>query len=38
MQIGDHLELNFEGFKMQKLNKPTDKTQIVDDKNGVICL
>ena len=35
---GDHMKLNFEGPEMQKLNIPTDKTQRVDQKNGVICL
>ena len=27
--------LNFEGLKMQKWNVPTDRVQIVDEKNGV---
>ena len=38
MQRGDPVELNFEGLEMQKWNKPTDRTQRVDDKNGAICL
>ena len=38
MQRGDPVELNFEGLEMQKWNKPTHRTQRVDDKNGVICL
>ena len=37
MQRGDHIKLNFEIFEMQKWNIPTDKTQRVDEKNGVIC-
>ena len=32
------MELNFEGFEMQKLNTPTDRAQRVDEKNEVICL
>ena len=32
------MELNFEGFEMQKLNIPTDRAQRVDEKNEVICL
>ena len=34
---GSH-ELNFDGLKMQKWNIPMDRTQRVDEKNGVICL
>ena len=34
----DPMELNFEGFEMQKWNIPTDSAQRVDGKNGVICL
>ena len=37
MQRGDHIKLNFEILEMQKWNIPTDKTQRVDEKNGVIC-
>ena len=32
------MELNFEGFEMQKLNIPTDGAQRVDKKIGVVCL
>ena len=32
------VELNFEGLEIQKWNIPTDTTQRVDKKNGVICL
>ena len=32
------MELNFEDLEMQKWNIPTDTAQIVDGKNGVICL
>ena len=32
------MELNFEDLEMQKWNLPTDRAQIVDGKNGVICL
>ena len=32
------MELNFEGLKMQKWNVPTNRVQIVDEKNGVICV
>ena len=32
------MELNFEGLEMQKRNVPTDIIQIVDEKNGVVCL
>ena len=32
------MELNFEGLEMQRWNVPTDVVQIVDEKNGVICL
>ena len=32
------MELNFEGLKMQKWIIPTDRGQIVDEKNGVIFL
>ena len=32
------MELNFEGLKMQKLNVPTDRVQIIDKKNRAICL
>ena len=32
------MELNSEGPEMQKLNVPTDRDQIVDEKNRVICL
>ena len=30
--------VNFEGFQMQKGITPTDRTQRIDDKNGVVCL
>ena len=32
------MELNFESLKTQKWNVPTDRVQIADEKNGVICL
>ena len=32
------MELNSEGFEMQKQNIPTVRAQRVDEKNGVICL
>ena len=32
------MELNFEVLEMQKWNIPTDRTQRVDEKNGVVCL
>ena len=32
------VELNFEGFEIQKWNISTDRTQRVGKKNGVICL
>ena len=32
------MELIFEFLKMQKWNKPTDRSEIVDEKYGVICL
>ena len=32
------MELNSEGFKMQKWNISTDRTQTLDEKNGVVCL
>ena len=38
MQKGDSMELNFEGFEMQKSNIPTDRTRRTDEQNGVICL
>ena len=38
MQREDRLELNFESLAMQKLNIPTDRTQRLDEKDGVICL
>ena len=31
-------EVNFEGLEIQKSNIPTDKTQRVGEKSGVICL
>ena len=37
-QWGDHMELNFEGLKMQKWNVQTDTVQTVDQKKRVICL
>ena len=33
MQLGDPMELNFEGLEMQKWNIPKDKAQRVDEKN-----
>ena len=36
--MGDFMDLNFKGLKMQKWNVPKDRVQIVDEKNGVICL
>ena len=38
MQKEDRMELNFEGFKMQKCNIPIDRAQRVVRKNGVIWL
>ena len=38
MQMGDRMAMNFEDLEMQKWNMPTDTTQRVDEKNGVICL
>ena len=38
MQKGDPMELHFEGFKMQIWNKPMDRAESGDEKNGVICL
>ena len=38
MQRGDPLELNFEDLEMKNWNIPMDKTQRVDEKNGVNCL
>ena len=32
------MELNFEDFEMQRWSVPIDTFQIVDEKNGVICL
>ena len=32
------MKLNFEGLEMEKWNVPTDIVQIVDEKNGAICL
>ena len=32
------VELNFESLEIQKWNIPTDRSQGVGDKNGVICL
>ena len=32
------MELNFEGFKMQKWNTPKDGAQRVDEKNAFNCL
>ena len=34
----DYMELNLVGFEMQKWNIPTDRSQRVDEKNGVVCL
>ena len=34
MQSGDHMKLNFEGLKLQKLNIPTDRPQKVVEKWG----
>ena len=33
-----NMELNFEGFEMQKWNAPTDRAQRVHEKNELICL
>ena len=38
MQRGDPMELNFEGFEMQKWKIPTDRAQMGDEKNQVVCL
>ena len=38
MQREDSMELYFEGPEIQKWNIPTDRTQRVGEKNGVICL
>ena len=35
---GDPMILNFKDLEMQKWNIPMDRTQRVDEKNGVICL
>ena len=35
---GFELELNFEGLENYKLNIPTDRRQIADEKNESICL
>ena len=35
---GDHIELNFECLEMQKRKISTDRSQLVDEKNVVICL
>ena len=35
---GGPLKLDFEGLGMQRLNKPTDRAQRVDEKNMLICL
>ena len=32
------MKLNCEGLEMEKWNAPTDIVQIVDEKNGAICL
>ena len=32
------MELNFEGLEMQKWNIPMDRSQRIEEKNGVICL
>ena len=34
----DYMELNLVGFEMQKWNIPMDRSQRVDEKNGVVCL
>ena len=31
-------EMNFEGLEMQKWIIPADRTQRIDEKNGVVCL
>ena len=36
--MGDPMELNFEGLKLQKRNVPTDRTRKIDEKNGTIYL
>ena len=38
MQRGDPMELNSEGFEMQKWNILMDTAQKVDEKNVAICL
>ena len=38
MQREDVMVLNFEGFEIQKWNKPTNRAPSADEKNGVICL
>ena len=37
-QREDLMELSFEDFEMQRWSVPIDTFQIVDEKNGVICL
>ena len=32
------MKLNSEDLEMKKWNKPTDRAQRIDEKNGVICL
>ena len=38
MQKEESMELNFEWLQMQKWSIPTDRTQRIDEKNGVIYL
>ena len=38
MQKEEPMELNFEWLQMQKWSIPTDRTQRIDEKNGVIYL
>ena len=33
MQMGDAMELTFEGLEMEKRNLPTDRVQRADEKN-----
>ena len=37
MQMGDAMELTFEGLEMEKRNLPTDRVQRADEKNWVTC-
>ena len=37
MQMGDPMELTFEGLEIEKRNLPTDRVQRADEKNWVTC-